>query len=89
MLVPVLSLFATMCTPPPAEVATVPYATQEMIAVVRDKKTVVLCDPATGRWLGATQVAWGDGESCRAACAERQQAHGDCRGKRAYGGSYL
>ena len=62
MLIPVLSLFATMCTPPSAEVVAVPYATQEMIAVVRDKKTVVLCDPATGRWLGAAQVAWSDGE---------------------------
>ena len=62
MIIPIVSLFATMCTPPPAEVAAVPYATQEMIAVVRDKKTVVLCDPATGRWLGAAQVAWSDGE---------------------------
>ena len=51
-----------MCTPPPAEVAVVPYATQEMIAVVRDKKVVVLCDPATGRWLGSAQVAWTDAE---------------------------
>ena len=31
MLVPVLSLLAAMCTPPPAEVAAVPYATQEMM----------------------------------------------------------
>ncbi len=62
MLVPVLSLLAAMCTPPPAEVVAVPFATQEMIVVVRDKNTVVLCDPATGRWLGAARVAWSDGE---------------------------
>ena len=57
MLIPLLSLFATVYTAPLSETSTVPYATEEMIAVVRDKKVVVLCDPATGRWLGSAQVA--------------------------------
>ena len=59
MLIPIVSLFATMCTPPPAEVAVVPYATQEMIVVVRDKNTVVQCDPATERWLGHCEGCMG------------------------------
>ena len=62
MLIPLLSLFATVCTAPLSETSAVPFATQEMIAVVRDKNTVVLCDPATGRWLGAARVAWREGE---------------------------
>ena len=62
MLIPLLSLFATVCTAPLSETSAVPFATQEMIAVVRDKNTVVLCDPATGRWLGSARVAWSDGE---------------------------
>ena len=63
MLIPVLSLFATMCTPPPEEVAAVPYATQKMIAVSCGTRRPLSCAiPRPDAGWGTAQVAWDDGE---------------------------